>query len=285
MRKIWGLVPILLASIFISACSMDDKPPADAGFQDPEHRKIANDLAEHVIHRDKDAILAAFGGFLDPEEEEFQRLSDQLPDILELLPPGELTATLIYSEQRHLVEDETVIGFGAQYDIEGTEGGFAALSATFFPDDGECCSLTWLNIEPTERRPSTFNDFTFEGKGFTHYLVALLLVTLPVFCAATAVFCAFNKRITRKYLWIPFILVGLWGFDFNWTTGQITFELFNVQNGMFNFQLFSIHLLSAAFAKYGYFAPWIITIGSPVGAIWYWIIGRKGPKSKQPEQF
>lgn len=84
-----------------------------------------------------------------------------------------------------------------------------------------------------------------------------LLVAIPVFMVATAVLCFFEKRVRHRWLWIPFILVGLWGVTFNWTTGAMQFELFGFDGMMIQFKLFSIHLLGTGYVTYGPFQPWI----------------------------
>ncbi|MEQ9316454.1 MAG: hypothetical protein RLN72_11430, partial [Henriciella sp.] len=46
------------------------------------------------------------------------------------------------------------------------------------------------------------------------------------------------------------------------------------------FSIFKFHLLGAGITKWGLFQPWIIQIGSPVGAVLYWAWGRKGSRNK-----
>ncbi len=68
----------------------------------------------------------------------------------------------------------------------------------------------------------------------------------------------------RKWLWIVFIPFGFGRLSFNWTTGRVLFNPLSV-----HFQL-----LGAAAVKHGLYAPWIISISVPLGAIVF-LIRRK----------
>jgi hypothetical protein len=110
------------------------------------------------------------------------------------------------------------------YDVEGPDG-FAQLTLAVYPEDGVCCVTSYVQAIPSTTRPSTFNDLSFEGKGWLHYVMFGLLIGMPLFLVGTAILCFVEKRVRRRWLWIPFILIGLWGVQFNWTTGVLTPEL------------------------------------------------------------
>ncbi len=119
-------------------------------------------------------------------------------------------------------------------------------------------------------RPSIKYDFTLEGRSLRHYVFFSLLIFLPIFTLSTAIACGLNKNVKRKWIWIIFILVGLWGANFNWATGEIGNEFIQATSKSVKFQFLQFHLFGAGIIKAGPFRPWIISIGIPVGAVLYW---------------
>jgi len=98
------------------------------------------------------------------------------------------------------------------------------------------------------------NRFTFEGKTLRHYVVLLNAVGVPVLIFFALIQCI-RTRINRKWLWIPFILIGLGAVQLNWTTGQI------------NLQVLAFHVPGAALARGGPYAPWMLSVSCPLGAV------------------
>ncbi len=98
------------------------------------------------------------------------------------------------------------------------------------------------------------NRFTFRGKGAIHYVILLNVIGLPVFILYALIQCV-RTRIKRKWLWIPFILIGIGEVTANWTTGQI------------RLQPLAVHLLGAGFARWGLYGPWMVSVAFPLGAV------------------
>jgi hypothetical protein len=99
--------------------------------------------------------------------------------------------------------------------------------------------------------------FTFEGKGWRHYLVLALAITVPIFILAMLVVCIRTKVPKRKWLWILFILVGAGTMTLNWTTGEIATNEFSVE------------LLGASYQRASAFAPLMLSVSFPFGAVWF----------------
>ena len=112
-----------------------------------------------------------------------------------------------------------------------------------------------INVEPKTQSLATEHVFTFEGKGALHYLVFALAVLIPLFIVLTLVLCLLTPIAKRKWLWMLFIAVGITNFVFNWS------------NGAHSFQLLYASILGAGFMKNGPYAPCIISLGFPLGAI------------------
>ncbi len=272
-----------LAALCLAACNFSGlQHDSEAVFDDPAAYETSDRVIGFVRQRDFDAFYDTWVA----EAEGNPQLQSTMLQVFEALPgDGELKIERFYSELRQGEgEYQGIPVYMTVYDVEGN-GEHAQLTIAVAPEDGVCCATSFTSLIPSERQPSQFNAFTFEGKSWVHYLMFGLLVTVPLFMLVTAVICFFEKRVQRRWLWIPFILFGLWGVTFNWTTGVIQPELFRIEQGRMVFQFLSLHFLGAGFATHGYFQPWILTIGSPVGAIAYYFRRRVSSKpgaSKQP---
>ncbi len=102
----------------------------------------------------------------------------------------------------------------------------------------------------------TINAFTLSGKSFIHYLfilVALSIIALDIY----ALILIFKLKMKKKWLWIIFIFIGICAFKINWSTGEFSFQLFSISIYIFNFQML----------RYGLYAPWILTLSMPIGAL------------------
>jgi hypothetical protein len=269
-----------LSVLTLAACNFaGPEHDPESVFTDPAAYEASDRALELVRQRDLDGFFDTFTADIPDRE----ATRNSLVEVFGFLPSGEeLKVQRFYSElRRGEGEYEGLPVYLTIYDVEGDEG-YAQLTLAVHPEDGTCCVTSHIRVIESERRPSTFNAFTFEGKGWVHYVIFALLVAVPVFMIGTALLCFFEKRVRRRWLWIPFILVGLWGVDFNWTTGAMQFELFRFDATSFHFKLFSVHLLGAGIVTYGPFQPWILSIGSPLGAIAYYFRRRMSGQPAEP---
>lgn len=98
------------------------------------------------------------------------------------------------------------------------------------------------------------NEFRLSNKGFFQYAMLILAVLFPALSVYALALCIRSRIGLRKWLWTPFIIVGVAKLGVNWTTGRIDFHVLSVQV-----------LSSSAFREpYG---PWIISVSLPLGAI------------------
>ena len=72
----------------------------------------------------------------------------------------------------------------------------------------------------------------------------------------------------KKWLWIIFMLIGIGKYSFNWTGGQMSFTPLAIQ------------LFSAAAFKGGLYAPWVISVSVPIGALSFILKKHKIKKSE-----
>lgn len=258
-----------IAAVFLSSCGIAEYGhDPEAVFETPEAYAASDRVAELVRKRDLDGFFDTFP--TDVPDREAKRKS--LVPVFGLLPDGkDLKVNRFYSELRAGEgEYAGVPVYLTVYDVEGDKG-FAQLTLAVYPENGTCCVTSYINVIESDQRPSAFNAFTFEGKGWVHYLMFGLLIGIPVFMIATAILCFREKRVRHRWLWIPFILVGLWGVTFNWTTGAIQSDLVQISPQGIFFNFIKVYLLGAGIVTVSYFQPWILSIGSPVGAVAYFV--------------
>ena len=111
-----------------------------------------------------------------------------------------------------------------------------------------------VNVTPIARSLKEINSFTLSGKSPGHYVVLAMALAVPAFIVWTIVLCI-RTRMGRKWLWIVFILIGATSLSLNWTTGQT------------GFQLISFHIPGAGISKLGLYAPWVVKVSFPLGAV------------------
>lgn len=105
--------------------------------------------------------------------------------------------------------------------------------------------------------------FTLEGKGPLHYGVLAGMIIVPSLVVATVGFALYRRR----WGWAFLALFGVMALQLNWATGAWGFMPIHFQ------------LLGAGFFKAGsVFAPWILTVGFPLGAVLFWALGKNRPK-------
>ncbi len=142
--------------------------------------------------------------------------------------------------------------------------------------ENPCCSLQHFKIMKYDQSPSKTTSFSLKGKSFKHYLILLLTVLVPAFILATLVKCIRTKGLRHKWLWIIFILFGVYGISFNWYTGNLGWSFISkTSNSGYHIEIINLILFGVGITKAGPLAPWIFEIGFPLGAVLFWINARK----------
>lgn len=120
-------------------------------------------------------------------------------------------------------------------------------------------TVNTFNVNPIMDSLANINKFTLNNKTLIHYIMVLFTILIPVFIIVTLIFCIITPMEKNKWLWIIFIFLGLGKISFNWTSGDI------------NFQILSIQFFGSGFIRANNFAPWIMFTSVPIGAIIFWI--------------
>lgn len=131
---------------------------------------------------------------------------------------------------------------------------------------GENKKVFSVSVNPIPKSLGELNAFTLAGKSIRHYVLFSLALIIPVFIIWTIILCA-RTKIRKKWLWIIFILIGITSLNLNWTTGQM------------GFQPIAFEIPGVGMVKMGLYAPWILKVSFPLGAILF-LIKRRRLQSK-----
>lgn len=137
-----------------------------------------------------------------------------------------------------------------------------AASVTLQREGGSQPTIIGINVRSLEGDLEQIHKFELAGKSLTHYLILLGAIAIPAFIVLALILCIRTPMSKRKWLWILFILIGVVRVSLNWTTGAIDINPLGFQ------------LLGAGFSKASPYAPVILMVAVPVGAIVF-LIRRK----------
>jgi hypothetical protein len=136
------------------------------------------------------------------------------------------------------------------------------LGDLFLISKNDKISIAGIHITPIPESVETANKFTFENRSFIHYLFLVLGTISTIFILFSFVICL-KSKIKKKWLWVLFILFGFGRVMLNWTTGKIAFSIIS-------FQFLGFGVTAA-----GLYAPWIVSLSFPFGAVIFLFKKRK----------
>lgn len=224
-------------------------------FADAEKLAVARAYFQRLMDGDHAALTTEMDASLRSGNElrQFKAMRD-------LIPPGLAAIT-------------EVIGYHVNY-----ASGAATYSVTYqfgYRDKWIVANVIWrestgtprvlmgMHITPLAQSLQEINAFNFKRAGAAHYLFLAAAILIPSFILVTLIVCIRTKLPRRKWFWVIFILVGVVQYSLNWTTGETMVKpLF--------LQLFGAGMISS-----GVYAPWIISISFPLGAIVFWVKRRE----------
>ena len=177
-----------------------------------------------------------------------------IAEFAKYFPTGKLLSTDLIGSQVNVINDAWQGNFTYEYHFEN---GWALANAVVNRKDNKL-SVMGFNVYPTKASQKEINKFSLIDKSILHYLTLLSAILVPIFILITLVVCIKTPIPRRKWLWIIFILGGISTFSINWTTGEYGFNLIQYQ------------LLGSGIFSAGEYAPWIIVVGLPLGAILFW---------------
>jgi hypothetical protein len=130
-------------------------------------------------------------------------------------------------------------------------------------------SITSLHVQRLPASLQDLNAFRFAGKSPRHFVVLALAILVPLLIVLALVLCARTPLPRRKLVRLLFVSLGFGKISLNWTTGAIGFSPLSFQ------------LLGAGFVAASSYAPWILSVSMPVGAILF-LVRRRHFRGERP---
>jgi len=215
-------------------------------FVPAEARQAAEEYTDALRHSDIDKIMGA----LSPEVER-ANVREKLEEMTDLFPkeePNEI-AVVGFSSFRSRSEESHRLNFQYKYTDK-----YILVEITL-KKKGEKYAILGFHVNALDDSLQHINAFSFENATAVHYFFLLACIGVPAFSIFVLVKCIRDKSIKKKWLWIIFILLGFGRLQLNWTTGQVAVNPLAVQ------------LLGASATSWGMYAPWILSVSVPLGAI------------------
>jgi len=228
----------------------------------------ADDVARAAIAEFARGDIAAAVARLDPKTlpPDAEGVGRQIHDLLVQVGIGAPARQVSWSGFRSFTRDLQRDEFA--YHVLGKE--VAALVFVTAETIGGKTMLTKFRCEPAPVDLRDRYPFVLSGMSSWHYILILAMCTsLAIMLTATALCLKGPAR--RKWLWVPFILVGVGSVGLSWIPGDL-------QRNMLRVQPLSIRLLGVAFVKYPLYDPWQLFVSLPVGAVTF-LLWRPGERS------
>ncbi len=115
-----------------------------------------------------------------------------------------------------------------------------------------------VRMDPLKAPLEKLYEFQFFGKSIVHYLALLFFILIPLFILFVLVKCI-QMPGKKKWIWVPFIILGFVSFHLDWTTGRAFL------------QPLSVLFFGVSFMKQKY-GPLILSVSLPIGAIAFLIV-------------
>lgn len=209
--------------------------------------------------RDFDAIEAK----LDPKLKD-QQLKANLEQVAAAFPTDRPKNVAVVSFNRFSLRSikENFTRYTIELQYEYPSKWLLAQTVLEKRDDGSPL-VAGLHVYPLPDSLQNINRFTLNNKPLGNYVVLAIAVINPLLTVCAFVLCLRTPIRKRKWLWLIFVLIGFMQFTVNWT------------NGAFNINPISFELLGAGFTRASSYAPVLLTVSLPIGALVFLVRRRK----------
>lgn len=237
-----SIMPLLL-TLVLFGCSYDTALDL---FEPKEESAFAKEFLEYIRSGDIETARQHIH-----EKSITQDINNSLRKLTSYFPTGELVEIKTIGVNVFNTADSWQANLTYQYEFE--HEWVVAVVSLYRKNDK--LSVLGVTVDRIPESLETMYAFTLGGKSPGHYFILVLALLIPAFVISSLIRCVRTPIKKRKWLWIVFILLGFVDVSLNWTTGE------------YMTNLFSLHLLGAAAFSSGPYAPWIITVSIPLGAI------------------
>ena len=199
-----------------------------------------------------------------------ENIDESMQAIFDYIYPGEAQESKLVNAQTHFSKSIGATGvttYTGQYERIYAKGTIVYSLVLEKVDGEECCAVRNINVNKFAVSPSQTSKFSLKDKGLKHYIFLFFAVLVPLFIIVTLIKCIRTKGINRKWLWVLFIVFGIYGITLNWTSGDLTLSFISKTDNGLKFSFLDLTLLGASATKSSYLSPWLVKVGFPLGAV------------------
>lgn len=239
-------VCVILICLLAAACSQQQLLES-VSFQ--EDRSLAIQAVEDIASGDLSSLEAKAPPQLRSQ------VASALPDMRSALPALRGNAKLIDARflQRFSGEEEHRQAYLA---YELSAAGRHALAQFTIVRDGPTAFITEMAVHRLNAPVSAINTFSLTGKSWPHYGILLAAVAALTVTLFGLLRVWRSGAFSRRWLWTIGCLFGVTRFTVDWATGELLFAPLYIQ------------VLSVGAFKPGVLAPWAVSVGIPVVALY-----------------
>ena len=174
-----------------------------------------------------------------------------LEKMADLIPAGSPRSKKVVGHQSMSFNGNRQVNATLEYEYAS----FLLFNAVVSSTEEGSFLLKAIRVQPIQDSLERLNAFGLRGKSFAHYAMLVLAPGVALFILTVLVVCIRTKIPRRKWLWVLFVLIGFGRFQMNWTTGQTAVSPV------------SLLLMGAGARTAGPYAPWILSVSFPLGAV------------------
>jgi hypothetical protein len=250
MRR--NLTAIIFATVVLAGC---DQKALFAKFIPQAQATAAKALIASLQSREFQPILNQMDPvFKTPD------LPEKLAKMAEFFPPEQPLSIDAVGSNTFLGGDAPQYNLTFQYQFPKK---WLLANVAFKENKDGSRTINGLNVYPLTDSLENIHAFRFDGKTPQHFVILAAAALVPLFVLYSLVLCIRTPIPKRKWLWILFILFPIGQLAFSWTEGS------------FKLNPFSLQMFGGGFFKAGPYAPIILWVALPIGAILF-LAKRKG---------
>jgi hypothetical protein len=188
---------------------------------------------------------------------------DTLTGMSYTIPTGEPTSIRTVDSRVVHSRDGSISSITLEYEFEpqailingrNEVSGTWLIAQVVIQTKGGVKTITGLHVAPSSKSFEEINEFTLANKGISQYGGLCLAIGVAAFSLYAFVLCIRTRLGKKKWIWLVFILFGVFRLTMNWTTGEWSLTPLTVQ----------VPPVMCFSTLYG---PWMLQITVPLGAI------------------
>jgi hypothetical protein len=258
--SLFNAVILLACMFFVQACSVEDKLVSSVSV---EQLETAKQKISVVLSADYKTLNSAIANI-----QQNPLTVQTINQVRQTIPQGKPLVTQLvgYKYSYYKTQEKTTRHDYYTFQYHYPDRWFL-VQIGLLTENEQRPLISAFYVQPIPGDLKEIHKFTFDGKPVSHYLMLLAAVVIPVFIIISLVICYKTPIPKRKWLWYLFIGVGLFGVQLEWTTGQWAIEPL------------AFYIFGSGFFRASLYAPVIISVTIPVGAILFHLKRKKWENS------